>query len=138
MTVTTIILALLEEKLDNHFTEHGIGFLVLDESHHLKKNWSDLLLDLKEKATELQTLALTATPPFDANQKIEWGNYIRLTGAIDEEITVSELINEAVLAPYQDYVYLAPVHEGSHRNNLPNSPNEQNQICIASLRVNQK
>jgi superfamily II DNA or RNA helicase len=84
------------KELDNHFTEHGIGFLVLDESHHLKKNWSDLLLDLKEKATELQTLALTATPPFDANQK-EWGNYIRLTGAIDEEITVSELTRRFLL-----------------------------------------
>lgn len=127
ITVTTYqYLYSKRKELDNHFTEHGIGFLVLDESHHLKKNWSDLLLDLKEKATELQTLALTATPPFDANQK-EWGNYIRLTGAIDEEITVSELINEAVLAPYQDYVYLAPVTKESQKQ-FTEFLNEQNQI----------
>lgn len=114
------------KELDNYFTEHGIGFLVMDESHHLKKSWSDLLLDLKEQAAGLQTLALTATPPFDANQK-EWGNYIRLTGAIDEEIAVSELINEAVLAPYQDYVYLAPVTK-ELQDQFADFLDEQNQI----------
>ncbi|WP_314579975.1 DEAD/DEAH box helicase family protein [Enterococcus gilvus] len=96
------------KELQDYFSKQEIGFLVMDESHHLKKSWSDLLLNLKEGAEGLQTLALTATPPFDANQK-EWRTYIRLTGAIDEEISVSELINEEVLAPYQDYVYLAPV-----------------------------
>ncbi|MBO0453900.1 DEAD/DEAH box helicase family protein [Enterococcus sp. MJM16] len=119
----------------HYFEEYGINFLVLDESHHLKKRWSDLLLHLREHANDLQTLALTATPPFDANQK-EWKNYIRLTGAIDEEISVSELIKEEVLAPYHDYIYLVPVTkeaQGQFSDFLEN----QNQI-VAKLCCNQE
>ncbi|GCF95551.1 hypothetical protein NRIC_34420 [Enterococcus florum] len=100
----------LYSKKDTEATyllDHQIGFLVLDESHHLKKSWSDHLLSLKVQTDRIQTLALTATPPFDANQR-EWKNYMELTGTIDEEIAVSELIKAGVLAPYQDYVYLTP------------------------------
>ncbi|WP_321388775.1 DEAD/DEAH box helicase family protein [uncultured Enterococcus sp.] len=88
-----------------YFEEQRIQFLVLDEAHHLKSSWSDALLQLKMHTPQLQTLSLTATPPFDANRK-EWQRYLALNGEIDEEISVSELIKEQVLAPYQDYVYL--------------------------------
>jgi|GEM_PF-1244671 len=118
-----------------YFEEYGINFLVLDESHHLKKSWSDLLLHLREHTNDLQTLALTATPPFDANQK-EWKNYIRLTGTIDEEISVSELIKEEVLAPYQDYVYLIPVTKEAQEQ-FSDFLENQNQI-VATLCRNQE
>ena len=132
ITITTYqeLFSKRKEEAKDYFTKYGIDFLVMDESHHLKKSWSDLLLDLKEKTIGLQTLALTATPPFDANQK-EWGNYIRLTGPIDEEIAVSELIKEEVLAPYQDYVYLSPVTKESQKQFFE-FLNEQNQI-VANL-----
>lgn len=100
------------EALRDYFEEQHIRFLVLDESHHLKKNWSDFLLDLKNQTTGLQLLALTATPPFDASQK-DWHTYIQLTGAIDEEVSVSELVKEGFLAPYQDFIYLVPVTKES-------------------------
>ncbi|MGL4698032.1 DEAD/DEAH box helicase family protein [Enterococcus larvae] len=96
------------------FAEEGIEFLVLDEAHHLKNSWSEVLLQLKGNAPDLQTLSLTATPPFDAVGK-EWQRYVELNGAIDEEISVSELIKEKVLAPYQDYVYLVPVTAEGYR-----------------------
>lgn len=124
-----------KNELQYFFYEQEIGFLVLDESHHLKKSWSELLLHLKEKANGVQTLALTATPPFDANQK-EWQKYIKLTGPIDEEISVSELINEEVLAPYQDYVYLAPVTQ-EMQHEFTDFLDEQNEI-IAILCSNQE
>lgn len=89
------------------FGGEGIQFLVLDEAHHLKNSWSEVLLQLKRSTPNLQTLSLTATPPFDAGGK-EWQRYLELNGDIDEEISVSELIKEGVLAPYQDYVYLIP------------------------------
>ena len=50
-----------KNELQYFFYEQEIVFLVLDESHHLKKSWSELLLHLKEKANGVQTLALTAT-----------------------------------------------------------------------------
>lgn len=100
-----------------YFEQQGIQFLVLDEAHHLKNNWSELLLQLKKNTSNLQTLSLTATPPFDANRK-EWQRYLALNGEIDEEISVSELIKEQVLAPYQDYVYLvSATNESSQQFN---------------------
>lgn len=37
------------KELQDYFSKQEIGFLVMDESHHLKKSWSDLLLNLKER-----------------------------------------------------------------------------------------
>lgn len=109
-----------------YFEEQGIQFLVLDEAHHLKSSWSETLLQLKQATPQLQTLSLTATPPFDANGK-EWQRYLELNGEIDEEISVSELIKEQVLAPYQDYVYLVPTTTESYQK-FERFLSEQDQI----------
>lgn len=82
-----------------------IGVLVLDEAHHLKKSWGEVLLTLKAAVPQLMTVSLTATPPYDANVQ-EWQQYQLLNGPIDEEITIPELIKEHVLPPHQDYLYL--------------------------------
>lgn len=55
----------------------------------------------------IQSLSLTATPPYDSTS-VEWKRYIELNGAIDIEITAPELIGEEILVPYQDYVHLIP------------------------------
>lgn len=135
VTVSTYqeVFSKLKEKTD-FLQQNSISFLVLDEAHHLKNSWSELLLELKEGTHGLQVLALTATPPFDANIK-EWQRYIELNGAIDEEISVSELIKEKVLAPYQDQLFLIPVTKES-ANGFSVFIEDQNQI-IRRLRSNE-
>lgn len=93
------------------FQKEKIAVLVLDEAHHLKKSWGELLLQLKAKSPGLVTVSLTATPPYDANLQ-EWQQYQLLNGPIDEEISIPQLVKEQVLAPHQDYLYLISAPKG--------------------------
>jgi superfamily II DNA or RNA helicase len=93
---------LQHQAIVNNFYE----FLILDEAHHLKKLWAEELISFKKRQT-IQSLSLTATPPYDAASN-EWKRYIDLNGAIDIEIPATQLIKEEILTPYQDYVYLVP------------------------------
>ncbi len=93
------------------FKREKIGVLVLDEAHHLKKSWGEVLLALKIEAPELITVSLTATPPYDADLQ-EWQQYQLLNGPIDEEIAIPQLIKEQALAPHQDYLYLVSAPTG--------------------------
>ena len=79
-------------------------WILLDEAHHLKKAWGDVLIEAREQAEELVSISLTATPPLTSNQE-EWRTYIQLNGVIDEEITSPELVKQHLLNPYQDFVY---------------------------------
>lgn len=82
-----------------------VGTIVLDEAHHLKKEWARTLLSLKS-ALKVKTVALTATPPFDVTPS-EWRRYIALNGEIDMEISVPELVRERELCPHQDLLLLS-------------------------------
>ncbi|ALS00815.1 hypothetical protein ATZ33_05360 [Enterococcus silesiacus] len=102
-TYQTIYSRLINEP--NFLQKEKIAVLVLDEAHHLKKSWGELLLRLKAETPGLVTVSLTATPPYDANLQ-EWQQYQLLNGPIDEEISIPQLVKEQVLAPHQDYLYL--------------------------------
>lgn len=84
--------------------EAGIDTLCLDECHHLRSEWWKALEEFKKKCPIQTTIALTATPPYDATLSM-WNRYISMCGEIDEEITVPELVKEGSLCPHQDYVY---------------------------------
>ncbi|WP_374330288.1 DEAD/DEAH box helicase family protein [Soonwooa sp.] len=83
----------------------GIKFscLVLDEAHHLKKEWYRSLAQLQSHF-EIVNISLTATPPYDSSYA-EWQNYITLNGSVDAEISVPELVKEKSLCAHQDFVY---------------------------------
>lgn len=81
-----------------------VDTLCLDECHHLRSEWWKSLESLKEKLSDVTTIALTATPPYDSTP-VMWNRYIAMCGEIDEEITTPELVKEGSLCPHQDYVY---------------------------------
>ncbi len=110
MTVTTYqsLHSVLKGK-DLHafwtvFDEQHFKTIILDEAHHLRTSWWQSALAFRDRLDEPAVISLTATPPYDAEQK-EWNKYIQLCGPIDEEIYVPELIREGDLCPHQDYVY---------------------------------
>ena len=82
----------------------GIEVLCLDECHHLRSEWWEALEDFKNQISDLKTIALTATPPYDSTPAM-WTRYMNMCGEIDEEITIPELVKEGSLCPHQDYVY---------------------------------
>lgn len=82
-----------------------IATIIVDEAHHLKKEWWKSL-DYLERYLEATIVGLTATPPYDVTGS-EWGRYISLNGSIDEEIFVPELVATNDLCPHQDYIYFS-------------------------------
>lgn len=81
----------------------NVSLLCFDEAHHLRKEWWKALTYLNEQLNPEQTLALTATPPYDADFG-EWKRYQELCGEIDEVISIPELVKNGDLCPHQDYV----------------------------------
>ena len=84
----------------------NISMLCFDEAHHLRREWWKALTYLNEHLKPEQTLALTATPPYDAEYG-EWKRYQDLCGKIDEVISIPELVKNGDLCPHQDYVYFS-------------------------------
>ena len=84
----------------------NVSLLCFDEAHHLRKEWWKALTYLKEQLKPEQTLALTATPPYDADFG-EWKRYQELCGEIDEVISIPELVKNGDLCPHQDYIYFS-------------------------------
>ena len=86
-----------------------IGTVCLDEAHHLRSQWHRALTafmnQLDRRKAVLNTIALTATPPYDSTPS-EWQRYEQLCGPIDEEIFAPELVAAGNLCPHQDYVYV--------------------------------
>jgi hypothetical protein len=80
--------------------------LLLDECHHLRREWWNALFDLRKRLDKVTILALTATPPYDAGP-IEWQRYEDLCGPIDSEIGVPELVRNGDLAPHQDHIHFS-------------------------------
>jgi superfamily II DNA or RNA helicase len=83
---------------------HKIQVLMLDEAHHLRAEWWRALDKVCQQFPELTLVALTATPPYDA-QNHEWSRYEQLCGPIDEEISVPELVKAGTLCPHQDFIW---------------------------------
>ncbi len=84
----------------------NVSMLCLDEAHHLRREWWKALTYLNEQLKPERTLALTATPPYDADYS-EWKRYQELCGEIDEVISIPELVKNGDLCPHQDYIYFS-------------------------------
>ncbi|WP_193062149.1 DEAD/DEAH box helicase family protein [Oceanobacillus oncorhynchi] len=96
----------VQEKLASY-----VKTLVLDEAHHLRTAWWRSAVSFRKNLTNPAIVALTATPPYDVSIQ-EWNRYLELCGEIDAEISIAELVREAELAPFQDYVWISdPLHE---------------------------
>ena len=83
--------------------EHGPVTLVLDEAHHLRREWWRALTALIESLNDPKIVALTATPPYDA-PNAEWSRFEAACGPIDIEIGIPELVRNGDLCPHQDHV----------------------------------
>lgn len=81
----------------------GIRTIIVDECHHLRKEWWRSLNDLQAGLKNPVIIALTATPPYDA-EPAEWQRYQSFCGPIDVEVPVPELVGKGDLSPHQDYV----------------------------------
>ncbi|MCP3739898.1 DEAD/DEAH box helicase family protein [Rossellomorea sp. BNER] len=84
----------------------GFKTLILDEAHHLRTAWWKSTLQFRDRLSQPNIVALTATPPYDVSLA-EWDRYIELCGPIDLEISVPELVKEQDLCPHQDYIYFS-------------------------------
>lgn len=84
--------------------ENNIKTICLDECHHLRNEWWKSLEKFVKETSLQNTIALTATPPYDSTPDL-WTRYMKLCGEIDEEISVPELVKDKNLCPHQDYVY---------------------------------
>ncbi len=90
--------------------ELGVRTIIVDEAHHLRNDWWRSLNDLKAGLQQPVVVALTATPPYDA-EPAEWRKYQSFCGPIDIEVPVPELVGRKDLCPHQDYVYLSRLSE---------------------------
>jgi len=88
--------------------------LIVDEAHHLQKEWWKSLDRLRSGIGEHTVVALTATPPYDVSGS-EWQRYIELCGPIDAEICIPEMMLEESLCPHQDFIYFSPPTESSQQ-----------------------
>lgn len=87
-----------------------VSLLCFDEAHHLRKEWWKALTYLNDNLKPEQTLALTATPPYDAEYS-EWKRYQELCGEIDEVISIPELVKNGDLCPHQDFIWFSPLKQ---------------------------
>lgn len=95
-----------EPDLVARLVRAGVRTLILDEAHHLRREWWRVLTAIQEAMPELRTVSLTATPPYDVDP-LEWTRYVSLCGPIDCEIFVPELVRAGDLCPHQDYVHFS-------------------------------
>ena len=84
--------------------------LVLDEAHHLRREWWKCLIELANRLQDVRIVSLTATPPYDASFA-EWSRYEELCGPIDIEIGIPELVRNGDLCPHQDHLILSAPKE---------------------------
>ena len=93
----------------------GVRTLILDEAHHLRREWWKALDRIVSGLDDATLVSLTATPPYDATGH-EWRRYEELCGPIDDEISAPELVRAGTLCPHQDFVYVvAPLADEAAR-----------------------
>ena len=90
-------------EIVNKLKELEIKTVIVDEAHHLKNEWWHTLIKIKKQLDPI-IVGLTATPPYDVSAT-EWQRYIELTGPVDSEISIPELVLERDLCPHQDCVW---------------------------------
>ncbi|MBX2846293.1 MAG: DEAD/DEAH box helicase family protein [Saprospiraceae bacterium] len=101
------------EKIIQGLQAQDIKTIVVDEAHHLKRDWWHTLSKIKARI-EPVIVGLTATPPYDVSAT-EWQRYLDLNGPVDAEIAVPELVIEGDLCPHQDYVYFSKPTKNEHQ-----------------------
>jgi hypothetical protein len=94
------------DTLIDTLNRHGPLTLILDEAHHLRREWWRCLEQLASRLSDVRILAFTATPPYDTSFA-EWTRYESLCGPIDFEIGIPELVRNGDLCPHQDHVILS-------------------------------
>ncbi len=105
------------------FLHQEFKLLILDEAHHLKAAWWEILMKFVKSNKDLIIISLTATPPYDASPQ-EWSRYQRLCGPVDEQISIPELVRSNSLCPHQDYIWMVKTDEKNvtslirHQQNL--------------------
>ena len=109
----------------------NISLLCFDEAHHLRKEWWKALTYLNEHLLPEQTLALTATPPYDADLN-EWKRYQALCGDIDEVISIPELVKNGDLCPHQDFIHYSRLQK--HERELLEKHSRNVNILLEKLR----
>lgn len=102
------------DEIIDTLRKSGISLLCFDEAHHLRKEWWKALTYLNEQLKPEQTLALTATPPYDAEYG-EWKRYQELCGEIDEVISIPELVKNGDLCPHQDFIWFSPIKQNERK-----------------------
>lgn len=80
--------------------------LVLDEAHHLRREWWRAIETMRSGLGEHFIVALTATPPYDVELQ-EWARYEALCGPIDAEIGAPALVKTGDLCPHQDLIHFS-------------------------------
>lgn len=123
-----------QEKADeviDIFKAAKISLLCFDEAHHLRKEWWKALTYLNEHLMPEQTLALTATPPYDADLS-EWKRYQALCGDIDEVISIPELVKNGDLCPHQDFIHYSRLHQ--HERDLLEKHRRNVNVLLEKLR----
>lgn len=98
------------EQVIKNLKNAQIAVLCFDEAHHLRKEWWKALSYLVEELNPKQTVALTATPPYDVDYS-EWERYEELCGPIDEAISIPELVKNGDLCPHQDFIYFSSLRK---------------------------
>lgn len=109
----------------------NVSLLCFDEAHHLRKEWWKALTYLNEHLQPEQTLALTATPPYDADPG-EWKRYQELCGDIDEVISIPELVKNGDLCPHQDYICFSSLQQ--HERELLQRHNQHAKAFVERLK----
>lgn len=105
------------------FNDNEIKMLILDEAHHLKAAWWQVLMKFVNTNPDLIIISLTATPPYDASAT-EWSKYQQLCGNVDEQISIPELVKSNSLCPHQDYIWMVKTDDKNitslkrHQQNL--------------------
>ena len=116
-----------QENFIQSLEKQKIKTIVLDEAHHLRDEWYKTLKKLISSidSPNLKTVSLTGTPPYDVPLS-EWKNYNEISGSIDAEISIPELVKAGDLCPHQDLIYFSDltVEEKEIKDNFEKSKNE--------------
>ena len=108
------IVTSLADEIVGKLKKQKISLLCFDEAHHLRNEWWKALDVLMDKLEPKQTLALTATPPYDVTYN-EWKRYEQLCGPIDDLISIPELVKNGDLCPHQDFVYFSNLRQNENQ-----------------------
>lgn len=100
------------DRLIEELNAAGPITLVLDEAHHLRREWCTSIEKLAGSLADVRIVALTATPPYDASFA-EWTRYESLCGPVDLEIGIPELVRNGDLCPHQDQLILSAPTEAT-------------------------